>query len=219
MVPAHALLGDLVEADAFDARRRSGEVFGDEIGLQADGVENLRAAIGLIGGDAHLRHHLEQSLVDRLDVALDDFLVVELLRQLALHRGDRLEGEIRIDRFGAVTGKTAEVVNFPRLTGFDHETDRGAQAFADQMMMDGRAGQQRGNCNPVFAGAPVGQDDDVDAVAHREFSAAAQHVDGFNHARGAGFSGPGCVDGPRLEVGFGRPARWRESSPGRHWSE
>ena len=70
-MPAHRLLGDLGEADAFDAGRGAGEIFGDEVGLQSDRVENLRAAIGLIGGDAHLRHHLEQSLVDRLDVALE----------------------------------------------------------------------------------------------------------------------------------------------------
>jgi hypothetical protein len=29
---------------------------------QPDRVENLRAAIGLVGRDAHLGHHLEQSL-------------------------------------------------------------------------------------------------------------------------------------------------------------
>ncbi len=51
--------------------------FDDEIRLQPDRVEDLRAAIGLVGRDAHLRHHLEQALADRLDVALDDFVVVE----------------------------------------------------------------------------------------------------------------------------------------------
>ena len=38
------------------------------------GVEDLRAAIGLVGRDAHLRHDLEQALVDRLDEALDDLV-------------------------------------------------------------------------------------------------------------------------------------------------
>ena len=50
---------------------------------QADRVEDLRAAIGLVGRDAHLGHHLEDALVDRLDVALDDLVVVDLLRELA----------------------------------------------------------------------------------------------------------------------------------------
>ena len=56
--------------------------------FRPDRVEDLRAAIRLVGRDAHLGHHLEDALVDRLDVALDDLLVVELLRHLVLH-GDR----------------------------------------------------------------------------------------------------------------------------------
>ena len=50
--------------------------------LRPDGVEDLRAAIGLIGGDAHLRHHFEDALVGRLDVALDRFLGRQLLVEL-----------------------------------------------------------------------------------------------------------------------------------------
>src|ERR1700741_1569274 len=65
------LAGDLVKADALDLAVGAGEVSRDEVRPEPDGVEDLRAAIGLIGGDAHLRHHLEDALVDRLDVALD----------------------------------------------------------------------------------------------------------------------------------------------------
>jgi hypothetical protein len=74
-------LGDLGQADALDAGRGAGEILVDEIGLQADRVEDLRAAIGLVGRDAHLGHHLEQALADRLDVALDDLVGVERRRQ------------------------------------------------------------------------------------------------------------------------------------------
>ena len=84
---AHRLFRDLGQPYALNAGVGAGEVFVDEVLAQADGVENLRAAIGLIGRDAHLGHHLEQAFVDRLDVALDDFLLVELLRQLVLHGG------------------------------------------------------------------------------------------------------------------------------------
>src|SRR5262249_46211966 len=79
-MPPHSLLGDLGKARALDAGRGAGEIFGDEVGLQADRVENLGSAIGLISRDAHLGHHFQQALIDRFDVALDDFLVVELLR-------------------------------------------------------------------------------------------------------------------------------------------
>ncbi len=197
----HALLRDLVEADAFDAGRGAGEEGLDEIRAQSDRIENLRAAVGLIGRDAHLGHHLEQPLVDRLDVALDDFLLVELLRQLALHRGERLEGEIGIDRLGAVAGEAGEVVNFARLAGFHDEADRGAQALADQMVMDRGAGEQRGDRNAVRAGIAVGQDDDVDAVAQRLFGLIAQEVDRSRQTLGAEVGVPGGVEGARLEVG------------------
>ena len=78
-VAAHRFLGDLGEAGAFDGGRGAGEVGLDEIGGQADGVEDLRAAIGLVGRDAHLGRDLEDALTDRLDVAVDDLVLVDLL--------------------------------------------------------------------------------------------------------------------------------------------
>jgi len=57
-VTAQGFDGDFVDADAFDLTSRSRKVLFDETRLQTNGVENLRSAIGLIGGDAHLRHHL-----------------------------------------------------------------------------------------------------------------------------------------------------------------
>ena len=39
--------------------------------FEADGLEQLRAAVGHVGGDAHLRHDLRQALADRLDVVVD----------------------------------------------------------------------------------------------------------------------------------------------------
>ena len=64
-------LGDDVEADAADARRGVREVAIDERVLEADRLEDLRAAIALQRRDAHLRHHLENALVERADVVDD----------------------------------------------------------------------------------------------------------------------------------------------------
>ena len=64
-------------------RRGAGEVLVDEGVGEADRVEDLRAAIGLVGRDAHLGHDLEHALVDRLDEALDDLVAVDLLGQVA----------------------------------------------------------------------------------------------------------------------------------------
>jgi hypothetical protein len=163
--------------------------------------KDLRAAIGLVGRDAHLGHHLQQALADRLDVALDDLVVVERAGQPILHRDDGLERQIRIDRLGAVAGQAREMMHFARLAGFDDETDRGAQAGADQMMMHGGAGEQRGDRNPVRARHAVGQDDDVDAFAHRAFGARAEFVEHLLHARRAEAGMEGGVERARLEMG------------------
>ena len=68
LVPLLDLLRDDVDADAADARRRPREVAVDERLLEADRLEDLRAAVALQRRDAHLGHHLEDALVERLDV-------------------------------------------------------------------------------------------------------------------------------------------------------
>ena len=70
-VPGLDLGGDHVQADAADARRRPGEILVDDVLVQADGLEDLGAAVALDRRDAHLGHHLDHALVDRLDVVLD----------------------------------------------------------------------------------------------------------------------------------------------------
>ena len=54
-------------------RGGAGEILVDEVAGQADSVEDLGAAIGLVGGDAHLGHDLQNALADRLDVVLLHF--------------------------------------------------------------------------------------------------------------------------------------------------
>ena len=45
----------------------------------------------------------------------DDFLFAELAHHVILHREQRLEGEIGIDRLGAIAGKAREMMHFARL--------------------------------------------------------------------------------------------------------
>ena len=182
VVAACGLLGDLVEADALDGGRGAEEILVDEAPCEPDRVEDLRAAIGLIGGDAHLGHHLEDALVDRLDVALDHFLVVELFGELVLHRDQRLEREIGIDRLGAVAGEAAEMMHLARLAGLDHQADRGAQALADQVMVHGRGREQRRDRDAVGPGLAVRQDDDVVAAVDGGLGALAQAFERVLHA-------------------------------------
>ena len=138
--------------------------------------------------------------VDRLGVALEYFLLVELLRQILPHRPQCLEGEIGIDRLCAVSGQAAEVVDLPRLARFDHQPDRGSQALADEMMMHRRAREQRRHRNVLRPRAAVGEDDDVDALAHGRLGAHAQRVERVLQAGRAVLGRPGAVEGARLEM-------------------
>ena len=106
----------------------AGEECVDEFLAQTDRVENLGAAIGLIGRDAHLRHDLQEAFVDRLDITLYDLVGVDLLGKLIRHPGQRLEGEIGIDRLRAISCEAAEVMDLARLAGLDHQAGLGAQA-------------------------------------------------------------------------------------------
>ena len=58
--------GELSVADAADARGGAGEVAVDELGREADGLEDLRAAVRRDRRDAHLRDRLQQALGDAL---------------------------------------------------------------------------------------------------------------------------------------------------------
>ncbi len=194
----------VVEADAFDLRRRAEEILVDQFGRQADRVEDLAAAIGLIGRDAHLRHDLEDALADRLDVAIDDFAAIDFLREFAarVHVGQRVEGKIRVDRFGAIARQQAEMVHFARLAGFHDETDRGAKPLADQVMVHGSGGQERRDRHAVRADLTVGEHDDVVAALDGRFRPLAEPVEHFRHAFGAALHIIGEVERLGVETVF-----------------
>ena len=92
------------------------------------------------------------------------------------------------------------MVHLARLARLDHEPDRGAQALADQVMMHGRAAEQRRNRNAIGAGAAVRQDDDVDAVAHRLLGLRAERVERRLHAGRAVLGRARGVERQRLEL-------------------
>ncbi|GAB5505428.1 MAG: hypothetical protein Rhirs2KO_05910 [Rhizobiaceae bacterium] len=192
------LTGNFLQPDTFDGRRRAGEIFLHEIGLQAHRVENLGAAIGLIGRNAHLGHDLEYALADRLDVARHHLMGIDLRRESAglVHIEQRVEGEIRVDRLCAEAGQAAEMMHFARLTGFHDQADGGAQALADQVMMNRRCRQKRRYRNAIGSELAVGQNDDVVAAGNRSLGALAQAIDGAGQpgrAFAAGISDVDCL--------------------------
>jgi hypothetical protein len=87
---------------------------------------------------------LSKPLADRLDVALDDFLLVDLLRQRIAQVEERREGEVRVDRFRAEAREAGEVMHLARAAGLDHEPATRAQPRAHQVVVHGAVASNAG---------------------------------------------------------------------------
>src|SRR6266700_7480822 len=80
-VPEQNFLSDDLQPDAFDARRRPGEILVNNRLLQADSFENLRAPVALDGRDAHLGDDLDTPLHGRFKVTLAGGLMIDAGQQ------------------------------------------------------------------------------------------------------------------------------------------
>ena len=209
-VARHRFSGDYRQVHAFHCGGRTREVLVDEAARQPYGVEDLGPAVGLIGRDSHLRHHLEDALANRADVRRRGRLGRHFARQQVAHSGQRLERQIRIDRLGAVAGQHAEVMHLARLAGLDDETRRGPQAATDQVTVHGTRRKQRRHRNAVGPGRPVGQHQDGDAGAHLLFRFAPEFGDGSGEAAFAGGRIERHVEHRDPETGFVAGAQPRD---------
>ena len=199
VVAAHGFLRHLGQADAIDGAACTGEVALEKARRQAHGIEDLGAAIGLVGRDAHLRHDLQDALVDGPDVAPLHFFLGQFLGQRRPQRQQRVEGEIRVYGLGAIARQQAEIVHPPGLAGFHNQADFGAQAPADQVVVDARRGQQRGDGDVVGVDRAVRQYQDVVASIDHLLGALEQPLQRRLHAVGVVAGGIGDVQGVSAE--------------------
>src|SRR5260370_20488400 len=72
-----------------------------------------------------------------------------------------LEGQIRIDGAGAVADQEREMMHFARLAACQDQPDFRPGAFSNEMVMQPRDGEQRGNWRVVAIDAAIREDDDV----------------------------------------------------------
>ena len=163
LVPPAVLVGDHVEPDALQARRRAGERAVDHLVAEAQRLEDLGPLIGHQRGDAHLRHHLAEALAERVDIGLDDLGLGHGRVEAGIfaERVEGLVGEVGVDRVGAVAEEGAEVVGLAGLAGLEDEAELGAALGADKVVVDGAHGQQRADRHAAGPDAAVAQDDEL----------------------------------------------------------
>ncbi len=166
-VHAQRFFAHLEHADAFDLRGSAGEVFVHQRARQAHSLEDLRAAVAHIGGNAHFGHHLLQALADGLDVVGDGLLGAEIARQVFGHCRNGVERQIRVHRFGAIAREHGEMMRFARATGFHHQPGLGAQAVGGEVLMHRAQGKQRGNGHLLRAHVAVGDDENIVTALER----------------------------------------------------
>ena len=169
-----------LEADSADARGGAGEVPVDQRRLETDRLEDLRAAVGLDRGDAHLGDRLQQPFADRLDTfcaASSSARPAPRCRSCARidvcdpsvedQPVERLEHQIRVDRARAIAEQRGEVVHLARLARLEDDPGAQARALAHEVVVDGGHRQQRWNRRAARPHQPIGEDDDVDALGDR----------------------------------------------------
>jgi len=169
-----------------NAAGRPREILVDECSIQADRFEDLRAAVALLRRDAHLRHYLEHPLGHRLEELLLEHLGRVIGREVAidLHLVNCGEGEIRIDRAGAVAGEQGKVLHLAGFARLDHEAAARASFLANEMVVNATRGQQRRNRHPIGIHATVGKDEDRGSLGNRGRGLATQLLHAASEPRG-----------------------------------
>ena len=157
--------GDVRQRDAADAADGAGEVFVNDFAADAQRLEQLAALVGLQRRDAHLGRDLDHALQNGCVIVLHGGVVV-LFQQAVLGQfGNAGVGQIGVDRARAVAQKGGEVVHLARFARFQNQRQRRALFGLDQVLVHGRHRQQRGDGDPAFVHAAVGQNQHVGPVA------------------------------------------------------
>ncbi len=157
---------------------RAGEILLDQGPVQPDRLENLGAVVALEGGNAHLREHLEQALVDRLLVVLQSAGGRDVGREraAAVEFLDGLDGEVRVDGAGAVADQEGKVHDLARFAGFHDECHLRARRLAHEVVVHRRERQQARDRRVIAFDAAVREDQQAVARADGERRAAAKTV-------------------------------------------
>ena len=159
------LVLDAGEPDAGNARRHAGEELRHQGARQADGLEVVAATIGADDRNPHLRHDLEEPVIDgRLEAAQAGLQVDGAEECAAVAVGDGVLGQIGVHRRRPDADEHGEVMNVHALARVHVERGKRAQVLAHQMGVHGAGGQDHGHRHPPGAHVPVAQDD-MDAPA------------------------------------------------------
>ncbi len=195
----HGFFGNFIEANTADLAGGARKVVGDEVGVEADRLEDLRSTVRQVGRNTHLRHDLVEAFVDRLDVVLQRILGLVTCQVL-----DGGIGKPRADRLGAIGSEEGELMDLAYRAGIDDDAGACPQAFAHEVMVSTGAGKQRGDRDAIARYAAITEDQDVEAVGNRMLGAVGNSFQGPGAAFGAFGNRVGDVHHQGLETSLGQ---------------
>ena len=169
MVPRY-----LLQSDAANGTYLRTKVTAQQVLAESDALKDLGTTIRANGRDAHLRHDLLQALIHRLDVVRLRCCII-LLNLSTFHQVIK-DGKdhVRTQRRGPVAQQQCRVHRLANLAALHNQGCLHTLAYANQMMMHGRDGKQRGDespRSPPFGPRGgyisfIGQDDVVVAIVN-----------------------------------------------------
>ncbi len=149
-----------VEPDPADRRGGAAEEPPAEAPVEAHGLEQARASVARDVRDPHLRHHLQDAVLER---AQEPRLRLGRRGPVAAdlvglgQPGDRLEREPRADDVCAVADERRDHVGVPGLVRRHEERAGGAQAALDEAAVGGGDGEQRRDGSSFASRCRVGE--------------------------------------------------------------
>ena len=193
-------LGDLFDVRAFATAGSAAEILVHQIGGEADGFENLRAAVGGDGRDSHLGHGFHHPLDRAFEEIVGSLLQRDVEHVVLDHLVDGLERHVGVDRVRAVTDERGEMVDLAGLAGFEDDRDERAGAFADQIVVDAAHQQQRRDGGAALVDVSIGKNQQVEAFGDGGVRGGADFVESGFEPFAALVGGEQRVDGGGLEA-------------------
>ena len=133
---------DAGQAKAGNARRHGREIFRHKRTRQAKRLEVIATAIGGDDRNAHLRHDLQQAVLDRLAVVGDSVGKGQAGQQpTVMPLGNGFFGDIGIDGGRPDADQNREMMNIEALASGHIDRGKGAELLADKMRMHRACGQ------------------------------------------------------------------------------
>ncbi len=174
----HFLL-DIFQGNSTHTAYRVGKIPVDHVPVNADGLKDLGALIGLNRGYPHLGGNLNNTVENRVVIIVHRRIVILIQHMIVNQLLDALLRQIRIDCRRAKAKQGCKMMHFPRLSRLQNDVHAGSLSGVDQMLLQSRHGKQGGNRHSVFIHSSVRENDNICALAVSPVNLHKKPVDGL----------------------------------------